>query len=134
MTGRPQLTKKTLEARGIIYDEYVIPQAEAETLPRQVQTLRTGLLSSRGRLVRASLDDLEDDEKAKVPAENNIFVNDPYETLDAVHYLKAQAKLALEISKQAKKLHSDKALENRWESLLVSTAFKNIEEKAAPVW
>jgi hypothetical protein len=102
-------------------------------LPKRVEVLRKGLLSFKGRLVKDHIEHLRDEETKGIPDEDSIYMICQDYDLEIVQKLKAQTELAMAISRKARILKADHRQEKRWESLLLNTVFKHLEDAESPV-
>ena len=131
MAAERDIKRETLASYRITYDEDPASRL-LEELPERVGILREGFLSFEGRLIRENVENLRDDERDSIPANGNAYMIIKDESLEIIGKLKAQAELALVISRRAQTLSADDAMEKWWESLLFNTVFKNIGEKVPP--
>ena len=131
MAAERDIKRETLANYRITYDEDPT-STQLEELPERVGILREGLLSFEGRLIRENVENLRDDERDSIPANGNAYMIIQDKSLEIIGKLKAQAELALGISRKAQSLSADNVMEKKWESLLFNTGFKNLEENVPP--
>lgn len=131
----------TLRKFGITYEEIPISGVALKDLPKRVQVLREGLLSSNGRIIKEYIKtksipkSLQEKDKS-IPQANDPYAKsidfDPQKPSEIAKRLNAEVDLALTIWERAVYLENEISHEAGWEHTLLETVFLHLRFRESP--